>query len=148
VAPGSVCDATVCLGDFLATCADIVGQTLDHDEAEDSFSLLPLLHSDGSVFERAAVIHHSLAGMYSVRQGRWKLVLGLGSGGFSEPRFGYSAMSDAPKGQLYDMVTDWREQHNLWNERPDVVARLAQLVADYRVTGRSAPPRCRGVGCP
>ncbi|MBN1247079.1 MAG: arylsulfatase [Anaerolineae bacterium] len=139
VEAGSVCDATVCLGDFLATCAEIVGETLPPNAAEDSFSLVPLLAEGEAVFEHGAVVHHSLAGMFSVRQGRWKLIMGLGSGGFSEPRFGYSAMPDAPKGQLYDMVDDWREQHNLWNERPEIVARLKQLIVDYRESGRSAP---------
>ncbi len=34
---------------------------------------------------REALVHHSGDGMFSIRQGQWKLVLGLGSGGFSEP---------------------------------------------------------------
>jgi hypothetical protein len=132
-----VCDATICLGDLLATVAEIVGEMLPPNAGEDSFSLLPLLRGDETAFAHGAVVHHSLAGMFSVRQGRWKLILGLGSGGFSEPQFGYSAMADAPEGQLYDMVNDLREQHNLWNERPDVVLALRQVMTAYRASGRS-----------
>jgi arylsulfatase A len=137
VQAGAVCDATIGLSDLLATLAEIVGEPLPANAGEDSFSLLPALRGDDVAFEHGAVVHHSLAGMFSVRQGHWKLIQGLGSGGFSEPQFGYTAMPDAPEGQLYDMAADWREQHNLWGEHPDVVARLTQLIAAYRERGRS-----------
>ncbi len=142
IAPGSVSDKPVCLGDFIATVADIVDADLLPHAAEDSFSLLPYLQArEADDSSRGPVVHHSLAGMFSIRQGRWKLILGLGSGGFSEPREGYSPFSDAPKGQLYDMVDDWREQHNLWNERPDIVKQLSQVLTGFREAGRSTPPR-------
>jgi arylsulfatase A-like enzyme len=145
VAAGSLCDATVCLSDVFATVAEILGVDLPDQAAEDSFSLLPLLTGgDSAAWNRAPVIHHSLSGMFSVRQGRWKVILGLGSGGFSEPRQGYSAQPDAPEGQLYDMVDDWREQHNLWSGRPDVVEALTQRLEGYRVQGRSATRRWIG----
>jgi arylsulfatase A-like enzyme len=142
IEPGTVCDETVCLSDFLATCASIVGEPLPNHVAEDSFDLLPLLESETDAgSSRGAVVHHSLDGMFSVRQGRWKLIMGLGSGGFSSPQRGYSPFPDAPKGQLYDMINDWREQHNLWNERPEVVQKLTALLEDYRRSGRSTPSR-------
>jgi arylsulfatase A-like enzyme len=143
--PDTVCDETICLADFLATCAAVVGEPLPNNVAEDSFDLLPLLKSkEDAAGTRGAVVHHSLGGMFSVRQGRWKLILGLGSGGFSSPRRGYSAFPDAPKGQLYDMVADWREEHNLWNERPEIVEKLTALLDEYRRSGRSMPLRETG----
>ena len=142
IEPDTVADETVCLADLLATCAAILGEALPNQTAEDSFDLLPLLESESEARgTRGAVIHHSLDGMFSVRQGRWKLILGLGSGGFSTPQRGYSAFPDAPQGQLYDMIDDWQEQHNLWNERPEVVKRLTALLEEYRRSGRSMPPR-------
>jgi arylsulfatase A-like enzyme len=142
IEPDALCGETVCLSDFLATCASIVEAPLPNRVAEDSFDLLPLLRAeDGEASARGAVVHHSLDGMFSVRQGRWKLILGLGSGGFSSPQRGYSAFPDAPQGQLYDMIDDWREQHNLWNEHPEVVERLTALLDGYRRSGRSTPER-------
>lgn len=134
---GTTSDAPACLGDFLATCADIVGDSLSGSEAEDSFSLLPLMKQDEARFERHAVVHHSLSGMFSVREGRWKMILGLGSGGFSAPKEGYSVMPDAPAGQLYDMYDDRQEQHNLWNDHPGVVERLKGVLTVTKETGRS-----------
>lgn len=142
IEPGSISNETVCLADFIATVADIVDGDLAPHTGEDSYSLLPLLHGgDEASNERGAVVHHSMTGMFSIRQGRWKLIMGLGSGGFSEPREGYSAFDDGPKGQLYDMIDDWREQHNLWNERPDIVEQLSQVLTGFRENGRSTPPR-------
>ena len=61
----------------------------------------------------------------------------LGSGGFSSPVVGYTASTDAPQGQLYDMVDDWREQHNVWNEHPEIVEQMKRLLANTRESGRS-----------
>ena len=54
---------------------------------EDSYSILPALVATelGNPI-REAIVHHSGNGMYSIRQGPWKLIRGLGSSGFSEPR--------------------------------------------------------------
>ena len=139
IAPGSVCDATICLSDFLASLADILCVDLPESAAEDSFSFLPLLRGDSDGHSRPPVIHHSADGMFAIRDGRWKCVFGLGSGGFSEPRVGYSTLPDAPEGQLYDMVDDWREQLNRWNEYPEIVERLSDLLEDYREKGRTRP---------
>jgi len=136
---GSVSDQAVCLVDFLATVADIVGEDLSYNAAEDSFSLLPLMEQKPEEeITRGAVVHHSLHGMFSVRLGRWKMILGLGSGGFSSPVVGYTASADAPQGQLYDMVDDWREQHNVWDEHPEVVEQLKGLLVNSKESGRSA----------
>ena len=81
VAAGSVQREAVCLTDVFATLADIVGADLPEQGAEDSFSLLPLLRGKSWGRPRAPVIHHSSGGMFAIRDGRWKLVAGNGSGG-------------------------------------------------------------------
>ncbi|MEA3247465.1 MAG: sulfatase, partial [Gemmatimonadota bacterium] len=85
---------------------------------------------------REAVVHHSVAGMFSIRQGPWKLILGLGSGGFSDPRR-LEPEPGGPEGQLYHMIDDPREQTNLWQDEPAVVRRLSNLLEQYRHEGRS-----------
>jgi len=79
-APGSRCDQTVCLTDLLATCAEAAGANLPN-AAEDSFSMLSLLCGEPPVSARPPVVHHSAQGIFAVRDGKWKLVLGNGSGG-------------------------------------------------------------------
>ena len=42
------------------------------------------------------------------------------------------AKDGEPKGQLYDMEKDPVEQNNLWNEHPEVAAKLLQLLNEER----------------
>ncbi|MFW6189645.1 MAG: sulfatase family protein [Planctomycetota bacterium] len=135
---GAACDRTVCLGDFVATCADLLGAELPEGAAPDSVSILALLlgRSDGPV--REAVVHHSLSGHFCLRRGKWKAIFGLGSGGFSEPR-GARPGPDDPPGQLYDMESDPAETTNVWLEHPDVVEELTAILERYRESGRSVP---------
>lgn len=139
IAPGTVSEALICLSDLMATCAEIVGFPLPADAAQDSFSFLPaLLGRPGSQSIREAVVHHSGAGMFSLRRGPWKLILGLGSGGFSEPRCEHP-QPGGPLGQLYNMEEDWRESGNLWLRHPEIVAELTALLESYYRQGYSRP---------
>ena len=64
------------------------------------------------------------------------LIEGLGCGGFSEPRM----VTPAPggvQGQLYDLAIDPREEDNLYDQRPEIVSRLARALATIRLQGRS-----------
>ena len=139
---GETSSALICLSDFMATVASMLGHALPDNAAEDSFNILPLLLGDaGYQPDRAAVIHHSSRGTFCVRQGQWKLIAGLGSGGFSKPHTVDPATlkpSD-PRGQLYDLETDPSEQHNLWSKRQDVVSRLTKQLEEYQQAGRSRP---------
>ena len=51
---------------------------------------------------RAPVVHHSAGGMFAIRDGKWKLVLGNGSGGREQPR---GKPFDKPY-QLFNLVAD------------------------------------------
>ena len=56
-----------------------------------------------------------------------KLVKGLGSGGFTLPARKIPKKGD-PKGQLYDLERDPSEEYNLWNEKPETVEHLEELL--------------------
>ena len=141
VPAGSECDATVCLTDLMATAADLLGADLDANAAPDSVSILPLLSGETPDTPcRDAIVHHSVNGMFSVRQGPWKLILGLGSGGFSQPRH-EDPVPDGPQGQLYNMEDDPAETTNLWLDRPEIVERLTAIIGAYQADGRSTPER-------
>ncbi len=137
VKPGSVSDEVICLTDILATTADVVGVKLGAQEGEDSVSILPALRGDRRDHPlREAVVHHSGNGVFAIRQGKWKLIEGLGSGGFSAPRT-EKPTENGPKGQLYDLVADPQETRNLWKEHPEVVAKLGKLLKKYKDEKRS-----------
>ncbi len=129
---GSRCEETVCLVDFFATVAEASGEPVSEGEtAPDSFSMMPLFR--GHPWERAPVIHHSLDGMFAIREGKWKLVLGNGSGG-----------RERPKGQpfkrpyaLFDLEADPGETKDLIDARPEVAQRLEAAALAIRDGGSS-----------
>jgi arylsulfatase A len=126
---------------MLATVADLVGTPLPPNAGEDSYSLLPiLLGNDLEAPLREATVHHSLNGMFAIRQGPWKLILGRGSGGFSQPQTLVPAPGE-PEGQLYNLYDDPGETTNLYLNHPGIVARLQTLLSRYQDSGRSAPMR-------
>lgn len=132
VAANSRCDATVCLTDWMATLAAITGATLPRDAGEDSASLVGLLRGTATA-RGAPVIHHSAAGMFAIRDGRWKLVLGNGSGGRAQPK-------GKPFGQpyaLFDLQADPSETEDLADRHPDVVRDLTTAFERMRKAGRS-----------
>jgi arylsulfatase A len=141
VRAGSKSDQTICLTDFMRTVAAILNVSLPDDAAEDSVSILPVLRGSDTGPIREATVHHSSNGSFAIRQGRWKLEFCPGSGGWSSPRPGQQDTSKLPLTQLYDLQTDLAEERNVQGERPEVVARLTELMEKYVKEGRSTPGR-------
>ena len=142
--PGKVKPATqspqlTCLTDLMATCAEILGVKLPATAGPDSVSMLPALLGAGQGPSREAVVHHSINGVFSIRQGRWKLELCAGSGGWSQPKDGDARQQGLSDVQLYNLGTDIGETKNVQAEFPDVVARLAGLLEKHVAEGRSTP---------
>lgn len=128
----------ICLTDLLATCAAVLGDTLPADAGEDSYNILPAL--TGENYEkplREATVHHSIDGSFSIRKGKWKLELCPGSGGWSLPN-ARARKEGLPVIQLYDVIADPREEHNVEALHPEVVKELKELLERYREEGRSA----------
>ncbi|MGD2174117.1 MAG: arylsulfatase [Candidatus Brocadiaceae bacterium] len=139
IAPGTTCEETVGLCDLMATCGAMLGSDLPEGAGPDSHNMLPALlaeEREGPI--REALVHHSWAGYFSLRRGPWKIIYGLGSGGFSEPRSREPRPED-PSGQLYHMGEDPGETNNLWKAKPEVVAELTEILNHYREEGRSTP---------
>ncbi len=129
---GTTTDALVELTDLLATSAAIVGQTLSEEETCDSRNILPVMlgETKGKPVRDFAV-HHSLWGKYAIRRGPWKMVPTRGSGGFTRPREIEPAEGE-PTGQLYHLDDDPSETKNLWNEHPEIVAELSELLESVK----------------
>jgi arylsulfatase A len=135
---GTVRDDPVCLTDALPTVAAATGVAVPDGAAEDGVDVLGVLAGETSLPPDRAIVHHSLAGRFALRSGRWKAIFSSGSGGgFSEPSitslFGsgsgkaHAAQpwdAEHPDGQLYDVVADPYETTNVWDAEPAVVSRL------------------------
>jgi len=133
----TVCDATICTTDLMATCADIVNYKVKANEAEDSYSMMPLfLQQDG--FKREATIHHSKTGVFAIRQGDWKLIVspnsGIGASG--EPAKVHKVY---PEVVLYNLKADIGETKNVADQNPEKVQELKQLLISKINDGRSTP---------
>lgn len=143
---GTVSPALVGLHDLFATCADFLGVTPPPDAAEDSVSFLSVLRGEKTT-ARTTLVNHSGEGRFAIREGKWKLLLWPGSGGWSHPtptpsqwlKVEKADLSKFPPFQLYDLDADPAESTNLAAAHPDVVQRLGrQLRADIE-RGRSTP---------
>jgi arylsulfatase A-like enzyme len=136
---GSTSDQIVSLNDLIATCAQLTGAKLPENAGEDSVSLLPVLRGEKVSPVHEAVVHHSINGSFAIRQGKWKLELCAGSGGWSDPKPGSPAEKALPADQLYDLSADLGEQRNVAAEHPDIVERMTKLLEGYVAKGRSTP---------
>lgn len=135
VPAGTVCDETASLTDLMATLAAILRVKLPDNAGEDSFNNLPLWMG-GKQAIRKTIIDHSIDGMFTIREGPWKLELGLGSGGFSSPRT-VEPVPGGIQGQLYNLADDPGELYNLWMKRPDIVAHLTKVLDEQKASGHT-----------
>lgn len=136
---GSQNDEIICLTDFFATTAALFDDDLPGNAAEDSYNILPALFDEQSEKPiREATVHHSINGSFSIRQGKWKLEICPGSGGWTLPPE-TAMIQNKPLMQLYDLSKDIKEQHNLYEMYPEVAHRLMNLLEQYVERGRSTP---------
>jgi len=140
IASNSVCNKTICLTDFMATCAELLHLKLPDDAGEDSYSILPLLVTGSKEkYLREATVHHSIDGNFSIRKGKWKLEFCAGSGGWSFPTANQLKNLNLPALQLYNLDNDIAEKNNLAEKYPEVVKELSALMKKYISDGRSTP---------
>jgi arylsulfatase A len=132
VRANTVSNATTTLANLMATCREIVGDKDPKFDTEDSYSILPvLLGKAKQVNEQPAVVHSSSIGFFAIRKGDWKLIEGMGSGGFTEPRQ-LNPAPGQPLGQLYNLSSDIAEQNNLYDKNPEKVKELSDLLAEMK----------------
>ena len=116
---GRSTDSIICVTDFFATICDILDYQKTTTDGIDSYSFLPLLKNE-KIKERPPVIHHSISGMFAIRKGDWKLVLGNGSGGREVPK----GKPFSKPYQLFNMKSDPEETHNFIDKHQDIAKSL------------------------
>ncbi len=147
VPAGSVRSELAGLLDIFRTVASILDEQLPTGSGEDSVDLWPVLRGDPDAPPpRRSLIHHSARGMFAIRfhdvespgtLRQWKLIEGLGSGGFTEPRQ-VAPEPGGATGHLYELNADPAEATDLFLERPDIIERLAAELEAIR--GDDAEP--------
>lgn len=139
VKPGTMSDQLVGQIDFLATFAELLGAELPEDAGEDSVSFLPALLGEDEGPLRSSIVSQSINGSFAIRDGRWKLLLCPGSGGWSFPRPGADDHGGLPEFQLYDLASDPGETTNLVAKHPERVAEMKAALEELIGKGRSTP---------
>ena len=137
VKAGTVSNATTTLANLLATCADILGNKEAKYKVEDSYSILSVLTGKNKqVPNQTAVVHSSSVGFFAIRKGDWKLIEGIGSGGFTEPKE-VKPKPDEPTGQLFNLANDPHEDHDLYLKNPEKVKELRATLAEIKKKKKS-----------
>ena len=127
---GAVSDETICLTDFMATFAGILGVELPENAGEDSYDISPVLL--GKNYQsplREATVHHSGRGAYSIRQGDWKIIYGMLEAGEAPD----DPENWTKRGYLFNLKEDPFETNNIYDQRPELVAEMNQLLYKYGI---------------
>lgn len=130
---GTKNDSLVSLGDFLATVADIHGQTLPPEAGVDSVSNLPLWQGRADSV-REEMVYSSFDGSLAIQKGPWKLEMCPGAGSPSDKGVDFSGK---PAFQLYRLDGDIGERRNLIEACPEIYRELRVKLAEYICRGRS-----------
>ncbi len=139
VKANTVSDAGVCLTDLFATACGAAGVAVPKNAAEDSFAIQPALAGKrGETAVRPHLIHHAANGMFAIREGGWKLIEGLGSGGFTQP-VKVTPKPGGPTGQLFHLAKDPYEREDVYTKHPEQVQRLTALLNAARQAERTRP---------
>jgi len=139
--------------DIFATLASVVGYQLKEKDATDSFDMLPVMLGiqDENKSVRPHLITQSFRGEFQLRQGNWKYLDHMRSGGndYSKAFKGiYFLPEKEPNatGQLYDLTKDPAETTNLFFKKSEKRKELQQLLEKLKKSGRSAPRVRKPIG--
>jgi arylsulfatase A-like enzyme len=133
----TTCAETICQVDLPVTFAAILKQKLPNTVGLDSHNILPALLGNKYVAPlREATVHCSRNDFFALRQGKWKLIDQLGSGGISRPNR-VKPETGGPEGQLYNLQIDPAETKNLWLEHPKIVKELTEQLETIKQKGQT-----------
>jgi len=128
ISGGKKINETICLTDIYETIVDVTGGIKPAENAEDSYSFYPIINGEKPSVNRPPVIHHSEKGMFAIRDGYWKLILGNGSGGRTKP----VGMPFKEPYQLYNLNNDVKESNNLVDQEGKVAKKLNAELLDIK----------------
>jgi len=130
VAANTTSDELISLSDLFATFAALTGPPLPEGVGIDSLNILDTFF--GQPGPRETFVTQSSARLTGIRHKHWKLIEGLGGGGFGWNPRDHQPTEDGPNGQLYNLQDDPGETINLWNTHPAQRDKLLALLQEER----------------
>lgn len=151
VTPGSVSNEMFSNIDFLATLADLVGYKLKDGEGPDSYNAMPaIIGNPEKAIRDYLVIQPDQKENLAIRKGKWVYISARGGGGFHGAKIGNHDLggapatllthrknsdiedgkikADAPPAQLYNLENDPYQTTDVYNEYPQVVKEMKELL--------------------
>ncbi len=155
IPPGQVSHQLTNTTDIFATLASVVGYVLPDEIAVDSFDMLPAMLGSQADSEsiRPHMLTQSFRGEFQLRQGDWKFLDHVRSGGnnYDEGNLKQYALPDtaidAP-GQLYNLASDPGETINLYFVETDKRQQMQKLLGELTrgTQGRTAAMNRQPIG--
>jgi arylsulfatase A len=129
VKAGITSDHAFCMTDLLASFSTMLEVEMPDSAGVDSYDVLPALLGEGQVPEHPFVLQ-GRAGTLALRWGEWKYIPDCGNGDWDG--LGETIPDDAPSVQLYRITDDISEQHNLYQDFPEKVQEMDELLSKFR----------------
>ena len=133
---GSISNDNICLTDLMATFAEILGQDLNEQEGEDSYSFLPtLLNPEAPVERQSLTLVGGASGAFIEILNGWKYIEPAVKGRWPETFYPDGPSAFEP--QLYNLGEDKSETNNLYEQMPDKVKELQQQIEKIKKSVKS-----------
>ncbi len=134
VPSGRVSDELISQIDIYATLAELVGAKIPAGEAADSLNQWPLISGQGPT-ARQTLVHNTFAKGYAIRHHQWLLIQAK-SGAVTKVPDWYQKANGYTRntldGELYDLSQDLGQQSNLYQQQPQRVREMSQLLESIR----------------
>lgn len=136
VKPSTVNDNMLCAGDLLATFSDLMGDPLQENEGEDSYSFLPnILDINAPQARNTVTLASGSSGALIAIQDGWKYIEPAQPGRWPETWYPDGPGDKAPR--LYNLSNDISEKNNLYNSMPEKAAKLVGIIEKVRLNTKS-----------
>ena len=121
----------ICLSDLFETFAELIGDSLEMDEGEDSYSFLSNISSTTAPQTRTSlVLAGGASGAMVAIKDNWKYIEASKRGRWNETYYKGGPSNFEP--QLYNLAIDMSEQKNVIDEFPEKVIELKELIEKVR----------------
>jgi arylsulfatase A-like enzyme len=135
---GQESDALVCHSDFFATFAELLGEKIPDEAAEDSISNLPVWKNPKQEVREDAVFAAG-TGFLAIEKDGWKLEC-CEDGGSSEKAFeaAQTGKEIPQEFELYHISEDKGEKSNIYEKHPEIVSDLKDRLTKRYKDGRTS----------
>ncbi len=111
--------------DLINTFAAISGTKIPTDRNMDGYDLSPVLSGKGSS-PRSEFFYWTRGVLHAARSGKWKLHIQ------QREAINYGKVVEMDRPELYDLETDISEKYDRFTEKPEIVAKLKQLMKAHQ----------------